>query len=100
MSPDFNLPDFYLRGNMTDVVPQQNVETPDALLRNILNAAARVQDNPDEMMRVTSLTHRHPRTRVPKIFKKSRRNLKIQDARGVTRIKFQTADPQILGTTV
>jgi hypothetical protein len=31
---------------MTDVVYQHKVETRDALLRNILNAATRVQDNP------------------------------------------------------
>jgi hypothetical protein len=46
-----------LRGNRTDVVHQQNVETRYALLRNILNTATRVQDNPKGMIRATSSIH-------------------------------------------
>jgi hypothetical protein len=46
-----------LRGNRTDVVHQKNVETRYALLRNILNAATRVQDNPKGMIRAARSIH-------------------------------------------
>jgi hypothetical protein len=56
-SSDFRIQEFYLRGNRTDVVHQQNVETRHALLRTILNAATSVQDNPKGMIRATSSIH-------------------------------------------
>ena len=56
-SPELQIQEFYLRGNMTDVIHQQNVDTRYALLRSILNAATHVQDNPKGMMRATSSIH-------------------------------------------